>query len=115
MKGRTYPVRRHTRWPARWPLLYGDQEFVAQGTMLDVSAKGWRMAGPMPVCPGMRLNFWVWPPERPEGIHVEDATVLWVKGYEFALNVQNMDPIDREWLTQFLDRTLGWWLVPRVA
>jgi hypothetical protein len=46
---RTRPVRRSTRWPAHWPMLY-----VATGTVLGVTDKGWRMAGPMPVYPGMR-------------------------------------------------------------
>jgi hypothetical protein len=115
MMNRTHPVRRHTRWPARWPILYGNEEFVAKGAVLDVTAEGWRMAGPMPVHPGMRLNLWVWPSERPEGFHIQEATVLWVRGYEFALEVQNMNPIDQAWLTQFLDRALGLWLVPRVA
>jgi PilZ domain len=115
MMGRTRPVRRYTRWPARWPMLYGNEEFVAKGTALDVTAKGWRMAGPMPVYPGMRLNFWIWPTERPHGIHVEDATVLWVKGYEFGLAVQDTDPIDREWLTQFLHSTLEWCWVLQAA
>lgn len=111
---RTYPVRRATHWPARWPTLYGNETLVANGTVLDVTANGWRMAGTMPVRPGMQLNFWVWPPERPKGLHVENAMVLWVKGNEFALEVLDMDPIDREWLTQFLDCTLGCW-IPQAA
>ena len=104
----THPVRRHTRLPVRWPMLYGNEEFVAKGTVVDVTAKGWRMPGPMPVHPGMRLSVSVWPPEKPMGFRVEQASVLWVKGYEFVLEVQEMDPIDHEWLTQFLDRALGW-------
>ncbi len=53
--------------------------------------------------------------KNPEGLHVGDATVLWVKGYEFGLEIQDMNPIDQEWLTQFLDHALGLWLVPRAA
>ena len=112
---RTHPVRRHTRWPVQWLMLYGNEEFVAKGTVLDFRATGWRMEGPMPVHPGMRLSLWVWPPEKPEAFHIEAATVLWVKGFEFGLEVQNMDPIDHAWLTQFLDRALEWWLVPKAA
>ncbi len=112
---RTHPVRCHTRWPVQWLMLYGNEEFVANGTVLDVTARGWRVEGPMPVHPGMRLNIWAWPPEKPEGLHIGDTTVLWVKGYEFGLEIQDLNPIDQEWLTQFLDHTLGWWLVPRAA
>ena len=112
---RTHPVRRHTRWPVHWLMLYGNEEFVAKGTVLDVTARGWRVEGPMPVHPGMRLIIWAWPPEKPEGLHVGDASVLWVKGYEFGLEIQDLNPIDQEWLTQFLARALGWWLVPKAA
>ena len=115
MMSRTHPGRCHTRWPVQWLMLYGNDDFVANGTVLEITAKGWRVEGPMPVHPGMRLNIWVWPPEKPEGLHIGAATVLWVKGYEFALEIQDMNPIDQEWLTQFLDRALGWYLVPRVA
>jgi hypothetical protein len=112
---RTHPVLRYTRWSTRWPILYGNEEFVAKGTVLAVAATEWHMVGPMPVRPGMCLNFWVWPPKRPKGLLLEGATVLWVKGFQFGLDVQNMDPVDRKWLTPFLNRTLGCWLVSRAA
>lgn len=107
---RTHPVRRYTPWPRRWPMLYGNEEFVSQGTVLDVTATGWRMAGPMPVRPGTRLNFWVWPSKRPDGIHVEGATVLWVKGFEFALEVQGLiQSIASGWRSSWTVRWDGGW------
>jgi hypothetical protein len=104
----THPVLRQTRWPVRWPMLYGNNEFVANGTVLEITSTGYRVAGPMPVYPGMRLSVSVWPPEKPEGFQVEDATVLWVKGYEFVLELHDRNPFDRKWLTRFQDRVLGW-------
>jgi hypothetical protein len=110
-------MRRHSRRSVNWLMLYGNEEFVANGSVLNVdsTAIGWRAEGPMPVHPGMRLNLWVWPPDEPKGVHVEDATVLWVKGYEFGLKIQDLNPADHEWLTQFLDRGVALWLVPQAA
>ena len=99
----------------RWPMLYGNEEFVANGTVLDLSARTWRVAGTMPVRRGMRLNLWVWPPDRAESLLVEGATVLWVKGLEFGLEVQDLDPIDRLWLTPFWNRRVYWYELLRAA
>ncbi len=112
---RIHPVPSKTQWPVHWLMLYGNEEFVANGTVLDVTTKGWHVEGPMPVQPGMHLNIWAWPPQKPEGLHVGDATVLWVKGYEFGLDIEDLNPADQEWLAQFLDRALGWWLLPKAA
>ncbi len=115
---RPHPVRHYPRWPTCWPMLYGNEEFVAKGTVLAIrgmTPHRWHAQGPMPVHPWMRLTIWVWPPEMPEGLHVGNATVLWVKGYEFGLEVQDLDPVDQEALTPFLDRAMGWWVVPRAA
>ncbi len=46
MLKRGNPVGRHTRWPVRWSVAYGNQEFIADGTVLDVTYIGWRAAGP---------------------------------------------------------------------
>ncbi len=111
---RTPPVRSKTPWPVHWLMLYGNDDFVANGTVLDIRPGQWHAEGPMPVQPGMRLNIWAWPPEKPEGLHIGEASVLWVKGYEFGLDVQDLNPVDHEWLTQFLDQACGLWLVPRL-
>ena len=115
MLNRTHPVRRQTRWPVRWPMLYGNEEFVANGTVLDITSTGYRVAGPMPVYPGMQLSVSVWPPEKPEGLHVEEATVVWVKGYEFAIELHDRNLFDRKWLGQVLDHALGRGLAPQAA
>lgn len=111
MMDRTSPVRRQTRVPVRWPVLYGCDEFVSEGTVLDVTPLGWKVAGSMPVHPGMRLTIQLWPQDKPERIRVEQATVLWVKGCEFALDVPELAPDDRAWITEFLNQKLSLWLI----
>lgn len=109
---RSIQIRRHTRLPVQWPMLYGNEEFVAEGTVLDITAVGWRIAGPMPVQPGMHLCIQVSPPEYQGGPKMLDATVLWTKGCEYALSVEDPYHIDNLWLMDFLNRALGWWLLP---
>ena len=115
MKNRTVSLRRPARSSLRWLMLYGDGEFVAKGTVLSIAANVWRVAGPMPVHPGMRLKLRVWPLERPDAVYVNEATVIWTKGFEFGLIVEDINASDQEWLTQYLDRALPWWLASQAA
>jgi hypothetical protein len=86
---------------------YGTATFLAEGTVLDLTARGWRVAGTMPVVPGMRLTVQVSVPERPTLLRVQRATVLWVKDHEFAIEVHDMEPMDQAWVTEFLQQKLG--------
>jgi len=54
---RTSPVRRHSRYPVRWPVPYRSAEFLAEGTVVDLTRIGWRLAGSMPMRPGMHLEL----------------------------------------------------------
>jgi hypothetical protein len=108
MMDRTSPVRKHTRFPVRWPVLYGSEDFVSAGTVLDLTQTGWRMAGAMPVQPGMHLTLQLWPiNEAVQNIQVTRATVLWVKGCEFAIEVPGLAQHDRNWIIRFLTQKLG--------
>lgn len=107
MKNRMSPMRRYSRFPVSWRLVYGTSEFVAEGTVLDLTVRGWRIAGTMPVVPGMQLRLQVCVPERPEPLHVLRATVLWVKDHEFAIEADEMAQPDVTWVTEFLRHKLG--------
>jgi hypothetical protein len=107
MQNRTSPVRRASRFPVSWPMRYGNAAFLAEGTVLDLTARGWRMAGTMPVLPGMWVAVQVSIPERPTLLRVQRATVLWVKDHEFAIEVHHMDPMDQAWVSEFLHQKLG--------
>lgn len=107
MTNRTNPMRRHSRFPVSWPVLYGHNAFLAEGTVLDLTALGWRVMGSMPVVPGMQLTMQVSIPERSAPLYVHRATVLWVKDHEFAIEAHEMAPIDQAWVTEFLQHKLG--------
>jgi hypothetical protein len=88
-------------------VLYGGDELLAEGTVLDLTQIGWRIAGAMPVRPGMQLALAVWVPEKREPLRVERATVLWVNGCEFAIEAHEMAPCDQTWVSDFLSQKLG--------
>ncbi len=107
MQNRTNPMRRYSRFPVSWPLLYGNEAFVAEGTVLDLTALGWRVAGSVPVVPGMELTLQVSVPERSTPLCVRRATVLWVHDHEFAIEAHEMATVDQAWVTEFLRQKLG--------
>jgi hypothetical protein len=96
--------------------LYGSEEFMSGGTVLDVTQTGWRVAGAMPVRLGMQLTIQLCPPDKTgPRIHVTGATVLWVKGCEFAIDVPLLAPHERDWLSRFLTEKLGLSWIRRAA
>lgn len=115
MTNRTSPVRRHSRFPVSWPVLYGNDTFLAEGTVLDLTALGWRVAGSMPVVPGMQLTLKVSVPDRSTPLCVHRATVLWIHNHEFAIEAHEMAPIDQTWVTEFLQQKLGLMWMSRIT
>jgi len=115
MPNRLNPVRRYSRFPVRWPVLYRNGELLAEGTVLDLTSLGWRLAGSMPVIPGMQLMLQVSIPERATPLRIQRATVLWVNNHEFAIEAHDMDPIDHAWVTEFLRQKLGLMWMSRSA
>ena len=107
MTKRTNPVRPQRRFPVSWPVLYGGDEFLAEGTVLDLTQLGWRVAGAMPVVPGTPVTLQVWVPDKLAPVRIQRATVLWVHEHEFAIEAHEMAPSDQAWVTEFLNRKLG--------
>lgn len=107
MSNRTDPMRRHSRFPVSWPVLYGDGAFLAEGTVLDLTARGWRVAGSIPVAPGMQLTLKVSIPDRATPLCIHRAIVLWVKEQEFAIEANEIAQEDQAWVTEFLQQKLG--------
>ncbi len=100
---RAMPIRRHTRYPVCWPMRYGTDRFVAEGTVLDITEAGWRLAGPVPVQPGTQI--WIQVPlpgslGEPQQVR---GTVLWTKGWEYALSI-DAPPF---WIGLFLNHALS--------
>jgi len=97
-------VRNHPRFPTQWPALYGGDDFVGQGTILDVSLMGCRLAGTMPPERGIRLNLCLYPSHRSTEIYVEEARVKWITDEQFGIEFVKVRTKDLQWLIGFLDR-----------
>jgi hypothetical protein len=90
--------------PVRWPVSYaslGSRHFLSKGTILDVTTSGLHVTGTVPVEVGMRLHLWGGPPAKPAPFDLR-ATVVWVKGHEFGLDLHSLGVEDQQWLTRFL-------------
>ena len=107
MSHRTDPMRRHSRFPVSWPVLYGNGAFLAEGTVLDLTTRGWRVTGSMPVVAGMQLTLKVSVPDRSTPLCIHRAIVLWVKEHEFAVEANEIAPDDQAWVAEFLRHKLG--------
>ncbi len=103
-------VRRYTRYPVRWLMLYGNDHFTAAGTILDVTQAGWKLMGQKPVVPGMRLQIRAFPPGRERPLLLKDATVRWANGGVFAIDVRDAPSKDVAWLSEYLDEVFSLWL-----
>ncbi len=115
MANRTNPMRRHSRFPVSWHVSYGNDAFLAEGTVLDLTALGWRVAGAIPVEPGMQLTLKVSVPDKPTVLCVQRATVLWAHNDEFAIEAHEMAPTDQAWVTEFLRQKLGLMWMSRIT
>ena len=97
-------LRKHPRFPIRWSSCYGADDFIGQGTVLDVSLMGCRLAGTMPPERGSRLQLCFYPPYREKEIAVEDARVTWTTNEQFGVEFVKVSPSDLQWLIGYLDR-----------
>ena len=96
-------LRCHARFSVKWPATYWNEGLFGQGTIMDISQIGCQMAGTMPVAAGMLLKLWVALPYGEHTLCIEQARVLWSKGYEFGLELRYMLPDDRQWLIRYLE------------
>ena len=96
-------LRQQARFAVRWPVTYWNEGLFGQGTILDVSHIGCQLAGTMPVSVGMLLKLWISPLHKEEHLCVEEARVLWVRDYEFGLELRRLPSTDHRWLAGFLE------------
>lgn len=93
----------YAQFTVRWPLLYGNDELLGQGTVLNISRISCRLAGTMPVAVGMLLKLWACPGQKEDELYVAEARVLWVRRHEFGLELRRMGLKDHQWLVNYLE------------
>jgi PilZ domain len=87
----------------QWPILYRGQDFVGEGTMVDLSLEGGRFAGTMPVAVGMQLGLFIDSPLKSEDLIIEEAVVIWVREQEFGARFARIKTDDHQWLRRYID------------
>ena len=82
---RKFISRSHIRIPIIWFVDYEGEGLFGTGIVQNFSVDGWHITAieSRPIQVGMSLAFRVTLPNQPIPIHVEAATVQWVRGREF--------------------------------
>lgn len=101
---KSHAGRRNARFSVLWHVLYGTDDFIGNGTLLDLSALGCRLAGTMPVEPGMHLRLRLYPQQKDGEVRIEEAHVTWVNGNEFGVELKQLSPRDHHWLLRYTER-----------
>ena len=86
---RKFISRRRIRIPTTWFVDYECEGVFGTGIVQNFSVEGWRITTiePRPIQVRMSLALRVTLPNQPIPIHVEAATVQWVIGREFGVQV----------------------------
>jgi hypothetical protein len=92
-------------------MFYGNDDFAASGTILDVTHEGWKLVGRKRVTPGMSLHIRAFPPGKESPLWIKAATVRWVNGAVFAVDVHDAPPKDVAWLSEYLHEVFSLWLL----
>lgn len=86
---RKFISRSRIRIPITWFVDYEGEGVFGTGIVQNYSVDGWHITTiePRPIHVGMSLALRVTLPNQPIPIHVEAATVQWVRGREFGVQV----------------------------
>jgi hypothetical protein len=76
--------------------LFGEGEFEAEGTLMDISTSGCRATSPIEVRRGMIVKLSVFLPDHQWPLRVEEAIVRWTNGQEFGVEFTSIRLAQRE-------------------
>jgi hypothetical protein len=76
--------------------VFGEDEFEAEGTLMDISTSGCRAVSPVEVRRGMIVKLSVFLPDHQWPLRVEEAIVRWTNGQEFGVEFTSIRLAQRE-------------------
>jgi hypothetical protein len=91
-KRTSFVLRPYRRIPTWLILYYLSGESVGKGIMTNLSQSGMRVQGEHAVEPGLHLGLRLTLEDSGMTIEVERATVRWVDGYDFGLDLVRFSP-----------------------
>ena len=88
------------RMCCRIEYIHGD--LCSIGTLVDISRKGWRVAGPNQVPRGTAVSAKLYLPDQPMPIIIDRAVVRWTDELEFGLELTKFQPASASRLSNYL-------------
>ncbi len=82
-----FVVRKNQRFKELVPVQYRGEGIAGEGIIKDLSLTGGYISGNAPVSVGMALALHLFVPGDPEPLLIDRATVQWVKGLEFGVDL----------------------------
>lgn len=84
------PRRNRYHMHMRCPVEYRIEGGVANGTLLDMSKQGWRVAGEQPVGKGTMMSLRLCLPGQSTTLTIDKAIVRWTSGSEFGVELTSL-------------------------
>lgn len=97
-----FEIRGCRRVPVQCTLYYANDEVQGTGNLWNLSLDGCRVDGNIPVRPGMALSLFIMLPGKLVSIIVEQATVTWIRGQEFGLRLEKIQPRDAKRIEKYV-------------
>lgn len=82
---------------------YLSENFLGKGIIRDISSGGWRLQGDHQVSIGMILTLRMELPDQLLPLEIEEASVQWVRGKDFAIQIRKI----RRATAKRLERLIG--------
>jgi hypothetical protein len=105
-KGTRFVLRPYRRIPTWLDLYYLSGECVGKGVVTNLSQLGMRVQGDHAVEPGLDLALRLTLADDGPPIEIERATVRWVNGYDFGLDLVRLSPLAEKHIAHLLSQQI---------
>ena len=97
-----FVMRKNQRLKRLVPVRYLRDGIAGEGIIKDLSLSGSYITGNTPVSVGMTLALQIFVPGDPAPLLIDRATVKWVKGSEFGVDLDSLQPQEAERITKVI-------------
>ena len=101
-----FVLRPYRRIPTWLVLYYLSGECVGKGVVTNLSQLGMRVQGEHAVKPGLELALRLTLADDGPTIEIERATVRWVEGYDFGLDLVRLSPLAAKHIAHLLNQQI---------
>ncbi len=105
-KSTRFVLRPYRRIPTWLVLYYLSGESVGKGVVTNLSQSGMRVQGDHAVEPGLDLALRITFADDGPTIEIKRATVRWVDGYDFGLDLVRLSPLAAKHIGDVLSRQI---------